>query len=95
MGRDPSTIRKTWAGGCACEPIQEEAAALVEDRGSTDDEDDFDFVGTPKQLIEKMRPFIELGVDYFMFDCGGFPKLTTLEMLINEVLPAFAEYEVE
>ena len=95
LGRDPSTIRKIWAGGCACAPIQEEAAALVEDRGSTDDEDDFDFVGTPKQLIEKMRPFIELGVDYFMFDCGGFPKLTTLEKLINEVLPAFAEYEVE
>jgi hypothetical protein len=27
-------------------------------------------------------------VDYFMLDCGGFPQLTTVEMLVNEVLPA-------
>jgi hypothetical protein len=29
-----------------------------------------------------------LGVDYFMLDCGGFPRLTTVELLIDEVLPA-------
>jgi alkanesulfonate monooxygenase SsuD/methylene tetrahydromethanopterin reductase-like flavin-dependent oxidoreductase (luciferase family) len=46
------------------------------------------FVGTPAQVIEQMRRFIDLGVDYFMLSCGGFPKLTTLEMLVNEVLPA-------
>ena len=49
---------------------------------------DFGFGGTPQQLIEQMRLFIGLGVDYFMLDCRGFPKLTTLELLINEVLPA-------
>jgi alkanesulfonate monooxygenase SsuD/methylene tetrahydromethanopterin reductase-like flavin-dependent oxidoreductase (luciferase family) len=94
LGRDPSTIRRTWAGGCVCAPSQEEAAALVEDRGSADDDEDSDFFGTPEQLIEQMRPFIELGVDYFMLDCGGFPKLTTLEMLIDEVLPALREFGV-
>ncbi len=51
--------------------------------------DDFDFVGTPLQLVEQMRPFVELGVDYFMLDCGGFPELTTLELLVNKVLPAW------
>jgi alkanesulfonate monooxygenase SsuD/methylene tetrahydromethanopterin reductase-like flavin-dependent oxidoreductase (luciferase family) len=95
LGRDPSTIRKTWAGGCACAPTQAEAAALVAGRWSADDDEDFDFVGTPQQLIEQMVPFIELGVDYFMLDCGGFPKLTTLEMLIHEVLPLLSDYGVE
>ena len=47
-----------------------------------------DFVGTPVQIIEQMRPFVELGVDYFLLDCGGFPRLTTVELLIQEVLPA-------
>ena len=47
-----------------------------------------DFVGTPRQVIEQMQPFVELGVDYFMLDCGGFPRLTTVEMLVHEVLPA-------
>jgi alkanesulfonate monooxygenase SsuD/methylene tetrahydromethanopterin reductase-like flavin-dependent oxidoreductase (luciferase family) len=47
-----------------------------------------DFVGTPAQIIEQMQPFVELGVDYFMLDCGGFPRLTTVELLVHEVLPA-------
>jgi alkanesulfonate monooxygenase SsuD/methylene tetrahydromethanopterin reductase-like flavin-dependent oxidoreductase (luciferase family) len=49
---------------------------------------DEDLVGTPSQIIEQMQQFVELGVDYFMLDCGGFPRLTTVEMLVNEVLPA-------
>ena len=44
--------------------------------------------GTPKHVIEQMKPFIELGVDYFMLHCGGFPRLTTAELLINEGMPA-------
>ena len=42
---------------------------------------------TPQQIIEQMQPFIALGVDSFLLDCGGFPNLTTLELLVHEVLP--------
>ena len=41
-----------------------------------------------QQLLEQMQPFVELGVDYFMLDCQGFPDLTTATLLVNEVLPA-------
>lgn len=51
--------------------------ALFDNRGAT-----------PSQIIEQMQPFVELGVDYFLLDCGGFPRLTTVELLIEEVLPA-------
>ena len=89
VGRDPATVRRSWSGGCACAPTQEEAAVFAGGLYSPDnDSDDFGFVGTPRQLVEQMRPFIDLGVDYFMFDCGGFPRLTTLELLVDEVLPA-------
>jgi alkanesulfonate monooxygenase SsuD/methylene tetrahydromethanopterin reductase-like flavin-dependent oxidoreductase (luciferase family) len=89
VGRDPSTVRRSWCGGCACASTQPEAEHFAGDRYSPNNpEDDFGFVGTPKQLVEQMRPFIDLGVDYFMLDCSGFPELTTLEMLVNEVLPA-------
>jgi alkanesulfonate monooxygenase SsuD/methylene tetrahydromethanopterin reductase-like flavin-dependent oxidoreductase (luciferase family) len=89
VGRDPATVRRTWAGGCACASTQEAARAFAGERFSADQVfDDFGFVGTPKQVLEQMRPFIELSVDYFMLDCSGFPDLTTLEMLIAEVLPA-------
>lgn len=89
VGRDPATVRRSWGGGCVCAPTQAEVDRLAGERYRVDDpEDDFNFVGTPQQIVEQMRPFIDLGVDYFMVDCGGFPQLTTLELLINEVLPA-------
>jgi alkanesulfonate monooxygenase SsuD/methylene tetrahydromethanopterin reductase-like flavin-dependent oxidoreductase (luciferase family) len=89
IGREPSAVRRSWSGGCICAVTEEEARAFVGDLYSADnDEDDFDFVGTPRQLVEQMRPFVEAGVDYFILDCGGFPNLTTLELLVNEVLPA-------
>ncbi|MCA9916604.1 MAG: LLM class flavin-dependent oxidoreductase [Anaerolineales bacterium] len=87
VGRDPVTVRRSWCGGCICAPTQAQAEQMAGARYGAD-EDDFSFVGTPGQLVEQMRAFIDLGVDYFMVDCGGFPNLTTLELLVSEVLPA-------
>ena len=91
VGRDPAQVRRSWCGGCACAPTEAEAKRLAGDRFSADNEEDFGFVGTPQQIVEQMRSFVELGVDYFMVDCAGFPNLTTLELLIHEVLPALNE----
>lgn len=87
VGRGPSTVRRSWAGGCICRRTQDEAQRLAGDRYGSDPEGEFDFTGTPRQIIEQMRPFINLGVTSFMVDCGGFPDLTTLELLVDEVLP--------
>jgi len=86
--RDPSTVRRSWCGGCVCAPTQAEIERLAGSRDYDNDPDgDCDLVGTPQQLIEQMQAFMDLGVTTFMVDCGGFPDLTTLEMLVNEVLP--------
>lgn len=87
VGRDPATVRRSWGGGCVCAPTAAQVKRLAGTRYLSDEED-FNLVGTPMQLVEQMRPFIDLGVDYFMVDCGGFPALTTLELLVNEVIPA-------
>jgi len=84
VGRDPATLRRTWFGGCICAPTQAAVEAINKGRWSTNNA----FVGTPAQVIEQMRAFVDLGVDYFMVSCGGFPDLTTLELVINEVMPA-------
>jgi len=86
LSRNPSTIRRTWIGGCACATTPEAAAAVAEKR-STGDDDDFSFIGTPEQLVKQMRSFIDLGVDTFIFDCLDFPELTTLRILCDELLP--------
>ena len=89
VGRDPSSVKRSWGGGCVCMPTRAEAERIAGDRYDSNNlEDDFDFVGTPGQVIEQMRPFIDLGIHAFMVDCGGFPNLTSLELLIGEVLPA-------
>jgi len=83
IGRDSATLRRTWFGGCLCAPTEAEVKALnMTGMSSTNA-----FVGTPDQILEQMQPFLDLGVDYFMFSCGGFPQLTTLETLVSEVLP--------
>ena len=95
VGRDPATVRRSWGGGCACAPTQAEAEGIAGDLFSAQNlEDDFGFVGTPQQIVAQMRAFIALGVDTFMVDCGGFPTLTTLALLVDEVLPALANEAV-
>jgi alkanesulfonate monooxygenase SsuD/methylene tetrahydromethanopterin reductase-like flavin-dependent oxidoreductase (luciferase family) len=92
IGRDPASVRRTWSGGCVCGRTAAEVADLRAVRARRGPEYAHrvgqDFVGTPAEVIEQMRPFVDLGVDYFMLDCGGFPRLTTVELLIWEVLPA-------
>lgn len=87
LGRDPATLRRTWCGGCACAPTRVEAEDLAGDRINAHSDEDFGFVGTPQQVAEQMQAFVEQGVDMFMLDCGDFPELTTLDLLVNEVLP--------
>ncbi len=84
VGRDPATLRRTWYGGCLCAPTEAAVKALNTNNISPHSA----FVGTPAQIIEQMRPFIDLGVDYFMLGNAGFPDLTTPGLLINEVIPA-------
>lgn len=83
--RDPSTLRRTWFGGCLCAPTEAEVERLNKDVNLSAGQA---FVGTPAQILEQMQPFLDLGVNYFMLSSGGFPDLTTLETLVHEVLPA-------
>ena len=87
VGRDPATVRRSWIGGCACAPSAAAALAVAGDRLSTETDEDFDFVGTPAQIVAQMQPFIALGVTRFMLDCADFPDLRGLDLLIREVLP--------
>jgi alkanesulfonate monooxygenase SsuD/methylene tetrahydromethanopterin reductase-like flavin-dependent oxidoreductase (luciferase family) len=73
-----------------CASTQAEAEAIAGDLFAGNDSDNFDFVGAPQQIVEQMRPFIDMGVDYFILDCGGFPKLT----MDPHVLPQPSNHQV-
>ncbi len=51
VGREPSTVRRSWSGGCVCATTQKQAEALARDRYAVDD-GEFSFVGTPAQVTE-------------------------------------------
>jgi len=87
VSRDPSTVRRSWIGGIACAATREAAESLAGERISAASEDDFGFVGTPREIIDQMRRLIDLGVDELILDPAGFPDLGGLERIINEVLP--------
>jgi alkanesulfonate monooxygenase SsuD/methylene tetrahydromethanopterin reductase-like flavin-dependent oxidoreductase (luciferase family) len=82
--RDPATLRRVWFGGCACAPTEEQAKVLAGERITTAN----GLLGTPEQVVEQISRFVELGVDYFIIGCGGFPDLTTLKLVTEQVLPA-------
>lgn len=85
--RDPATLKRScWFELCACAPTREEAIRLAGERYNHEQ----GFVGTPAEVIEQMRPYVELGVERFELGCSGFPDLTSLHLLVNEVLPAFS-----
>jgi len=83
-GRDPRTLRRTWFGGCICAPNEAELTKLLGDRTPPPG----GISGTAEQVIEQMQGFMEIGVDYFMLGTPGLPNFTTLETLLDEVLPA-------
>lgn len=76
VGRDPTTLRRTWSGGCLSAPTQHRVTELANDRYTTA-EDDFSFVGTPSRIVEQMAPFIATGVDYFIPRPGLWTESST------------------
>jgi len=82
VGRDPSTIRRTWFGRLVIGRTEAEARSLG---GKWTPENAF--VGTPQQVVEQMMPFVEAGVDYFMTEILGLPDPDVIGMLLEDVLP--------
>jgi alkanesulfonate monooxygenase SsuD/methylene tetrahydromethanopterin reductase-like flavin-dependent oxidoreductase (luciferase family) len=92
VGRDPATIRKTWLALCSCASTEEAAHRALEG-GWAEGNASRGLVGTPEQIVQKLRPFIEAGMDYWMVCTPRFPDLATLDLLIDEVMPKLkAEY---
>lgn len=83
VGRDPATLRRSWFGGCLCVPEGTDLASV--DTSSIRSPNPL--IGTPSQIVEQLKPFIDLGVVSFQLKNEGFPDTTSLRLLVEEVLP--------
>jgi alkanesulfonate monooxygenase SsuD/methylene tetrahydromethanopterin reductase-like flavin-dependent oxidoreductase (luciferase family) len=88
IGRDPATLRKTWAGFCACRRTEAEVKAELATSYGFPNQIASSLAGTPPQVAEQIMAYVALGVDYFILYPHRFPDLTSLELLCAEVLPA-------
>jgi F420-dependent oxidoreductase-like protein len=92
VGRDESTIRKTWSPEVFIRSTEAEIVAA----GSRnlwgepfDSWRDGNLVGTPEQVCEKIQTYIDLGCGGFIPWCSDYPETESMELLATQVIPNF------
>jgi alkanesulfonate monooxygenase SsuD/methylene tetrahydromethanopterin reductase-like flavin-dependent oxidoreductase (luciferase family) len=103
IGRDPSEIRRSVMRGYLVgrnqDELRERAVRVAEVvpgfEGQAPDEilaglEARFFTGTPAQVVAKMRPYAEAGLDLFMLQHFLLDDADHLELLAREVMPALA-----
>lgn len=92
VGRDESTIRKTWSPEVFVRSTQAEldAAGSRSFWGEpVESWRDGNLVGTPEQVCEKIQTYLDLGCTGFTPWCSDYPSTETLELFAKEVMPNF------
>jgi F420-dependent oxidoreductase-like protein len=91
VGRDYDEITKTWSP----EVFIRETEAEVKAAGSrsfygeaVESWTEGNLVGTPEQVAEKIRTYVDLGCTGFIPWCSDYPDTETLQLLGTQVIPA-------
>ena len=92
VGRDPSTIEKSWFGNMLIEPDAARLEARLAKRAARGHGDAYGLnamVGTPEQIESKLREYVAVGVTHFIAMFGRVERLGATELFANEVIPRF------
>lgn len=81
LGRDPASLRKGWFGRLVVGRTEAEAGT----RGGRWTSDNA-FAGTPGQVVEQMRRFVDLGCDHFIVEVLDIDQPEVLGMVLEEVI---------
>lgn len=104
IGRDPGSIRRSlmtcFLVGRTRDELRERAVRLKEVLfwldGDTPDEiiasarGQWPAVGTPDEAVERLRPFVDAGVELFLFQHFVHDDTAALELLAGDVMPRLA-----
>jgi F420-dependent oxidoreductase-like protein len=92
VGRDYDEITKTWSP----EVFIRETEAEVQAAGSrsfwgepVDSWTEGNLVGTPEQVAEKLRTYVDLGCTGFVPWCSDYPETESMRLLAEKVIPEF------
>ena len=85
VGRDYDEIVKTWAAELiAIAETESEARHLASNSPFNGNNS---IIGTPSQVAEQLRPFIDLGIEYFILRFADFPNTAGIELFSEAVIP--------
>jgi F420-dependent oxidoreductase-like protein len=92
VGRDESTIGKTWSPEMFLRSTEAEVVAA----GSKnlwgepfESWRDGNLVGTPEQVCEKIQRYVDLGCTGFIPWCSDYPDTESMELFATHVIPNF------
>ncbi len=96
VGRDAGEIELTWSPEVMIRDSEDEIRRLVDaGRAGSKWGEPYEswrtgnLVGTPEQVCEKVRTYVDLGCTYFVPWCSDYPDDTTLRLLADRVMPEF------
>jgi len=93
--RDADEIEMTWSPEVMVRESEDEIQALVAAGKASRWGEPYEswsagnLVGTPEQVCEKIRAYVELGCSYFVPWCSDYPDETTLRLFAEKVIPEF------
>jgi alkanesulfonate monooxygenase SsuD/methylene tetrahydromethanopterin reductase-like flavin-dependent oxidoreductase (luciferase family) len=85
VGRPYDAIRKTWSAEAVVVAQTESEARRIASASPYAGPDAI--VGTPAQVAEQLRAFVDLGVDYLIVRLLDFPRTDGIELFFAEVAP--------
>ncbi len=94
VGRSPSAIEKSWFGTIL---IEADAARLQERlakraaRGHGDAYGLNAMIGTPEQIVARIKEYVAVGVTHFIGMFGRVERLGATELFAREVIPTFRQ----
>ncbi len=89
VGRDYSSIVKTWSNECVAVAPSREAALRMAQASPFYDPSSA-LVGAPDEVAAQLRRFTEAGVEHFILRFADFPRTDGARLFMQEVLPRFA-----
>ncbi len=93
IGREFSSIRKTWFGRLVLGETEAEARQRGQEKGRSHYDGwtlEGALLGTPEQVTEQIAAFINLGVDYFMLEILDIESPDIQRMVIEQVISQFS-----
>lgn len=91
--RDFEEIQTSWFARCVVRETEDEVDALLDEvprfREENLDDDENHLVGTPKDVVEEISRYAELGISEVVVEFVDFPETTGMELFAEQVLPEF------